>query len=267
MPEVRAHRPGTFCWADLPSTELDRAIAFYSELFNWSANEAEMPEGAGRYVIFQKDGKNVAAAYEMPEAMIAEGVPAHWESYIATRNVDELTARAAELGATVVAEPHDMPGVARMAVLADPEGASFTLYQAQGEIGAQRLNEPGALCWYELYARDLESGSAFYADLFGYEIRRGLGSGGQPYYQFGIGAGAAAGAMQLREEWGEMPAMWMVYFQTDDLDAAIARAESHGGAMIMAPTEVPGVGRFTMLSDPQGAYFMIMEMGAPTRAS
>jgi len=267
MPEVRAHRSGTFCWADLPTTDLDHAIAFYSELFNWRAVDAETPEGYGRYVLFQKNGKTVAAAYAMEEELAESGVAAHWESFIATKAVDELSARAAELGATVVAPPFDMPGVARMAVLADPEGATFTLYQATPEIGTQLLNEPGAPCWFELYARDLETSTGFYANLFGYELRNAVGLGGAPYVQFGIGKGAAAGAMQLRPEWGDMPPMWAVYFQTDDLDAAIARAESHGGDLLMAPTQVPGVGRFAMLCDPQGASFMLMEMGAPARKS
>jgi len=266
MPEVRAHRSGTFCWADLPTTDLDHAIAFYSELFNWRAVDSETPEGYGRYVLFQKEGKTVAAAYAIEEDP-ESGVAARWDSFIATKAVDELSARAAELGATVITPPFDMPGVARMAVLADPEGATFTLYQAGPEIGTQLLNEPGAPCWFELYARDLETSTGFYAELFGYELRNVVGLGGAAYVQLGIGKGAAAGAMQLRPEWGDMPPMWAVYFQTDDLDAAITRAESHGGDLLMAPTPVPGVGRFAMLCDPQGASFMLMEMDTPARKS
>jgi len=221
-----------------------------------------MPEGYGRYVLFQKEGKTVAAAYAMEPELAESGAAARWESFIATKAVDELCTRAQELGATIVTEAFDMPGVARMAVLADPEGAAFTLYQAAGEIGTQLLNEPGAPCWFELYARDLAQSTSFYAELFGYELRNATGLGGAPYVQLGIGKGAAGGAMQLRPEWGEMPPMWAVYFQTDDLDAAIARAESHGGDLLMAASEVPGVGRFAMLCDPQGASFMVMQMGA-----
>jgi hypothetical protein len=262
MPEVRAHRSGTFCWADLPTTDLDHAIAFYSELFNWRAVESETPEGFGRYVLFQKDGKTVAATYEMEAELRDNGVPAHWESFLATKSVDEQCVRAAELGATVLAPPFDMPGVARMAVLQDPEGATFTLYQAEGEIGSQLLNEPGALCWFELYARDLEVGPKFYADLFGYELKPLKGPGGEPYVMFGIGKAVAAGAMQIRPEWGEMPPAWMPYFQTEDLEAAVARAESHGGAMLMAPMDLPYVGRCALLQDPQGAMFMALQRGA-----
>ncbi len=261
MPEVRAHRSGTFCWADLPTTDLDHAIAFYSELFNWRAVETGSAE-EGRYVLFQRDGKTVAGAYPMPAEMAQSGAAPRWDSYLATKAIDELCARAQELGATVVRPPSDLPGVARMAQLRDPEGASFTLYQAEGSIGAEILNESGALCWFELYARDLEQSTRFYADLFGYELRTMAGLGGVPYVQLGIGKGAAGGAMQIRPEWGEMPPMWAVYFQTDDLDAAILRAESHGGDLLMAATEVPGVGRFAMLSDPQGASFMVMQLGA-----
>ncbi|MCA9657302.1 MAG: VOC family protein [Myxococcales bacterium] len=262
MPEVRAHRSGTFCWADLPTTDLDHAIAFYSELFNWRAVDAETPEGFGRYVLFLKDGKTVAATYEMEAELRDNGVPAHWESFLATKAVDEQCARAAELGATVIAPPFDMPGVARMAVLQDPEGATFTLYQAEGEIGSQLLNEPGALCWFELYSRDLEVGPKFYADLFGYELKPLKGPGGEPYVMFGIGKAVAAGAMQIRPEWGQMPPAWMPYFQTEDLEAAVARAESHGGAMLMAPMDLPYVGRCALLQDPQGAIFMALQRGA-----
>ena len=265
MPEVRAHRSGTFCWADLPTTDLDHTIAFYSELFNWRAIETGSEEQ--RYVLFQREGKTVAGAYPITAEQIENGAGPRWSSYLATKAIDELCAQAQELGATLVMPPCDVPGVARMAVLRDPEGAAFTLYQAQGSIGAEVLNEPGALCWFELYARDLEQSTRFYADLFGYELRTMAGLGGVPYVQLGIGKGAAGGALQIRPECAEVPPMWAVYFQTDDLDAAILRAESHGGNLLMAATEIPGVGRFAMLSDPQGASFMVMQMGAAAPSS
>lgn len=217
-------------------------------------------------MLFQKDGKTVAGAYPMPPEEAETGAAPRWDSYLATKAIDELCARAQELGATVVGAPCEIPGVARMAQIRDPEGASFTLYQAEGTAGAEILNESGALCWFELYARDLEQSTRFYADLFGYELRTMAGLGGVPYVQLGIGKGAAGGAMQIRPEWGDMPPMWAVYFQTDDLEAAILRAESHGGDLLMAATEVPGVGRFAMLSDPQGASFMVMQLGVATES-
>ena len=108
------------------------------------------------------------------------GVPPHWNAYVTVANVDEAAKKAESLGAKVLAPPFDVMDYGRMAVLQDPTGAVFQVWQAKTHIGAQILNEPGALCWTELSTRDTKAAEAFYTKLFGWTreaLRAGRGDG------------------------------------------------------------------------------------------
>ena len=73
------------------------------------------------------------------------GAPAHWNLYVTVANVDESVKRAEALGAKVLAPPFDVMDVGRMAVIQDPQGAFFMVWEARTNIGAQLVNAPGAL--------------------------------------------------------------------------------------------------------------------------
>lgn len=259
MPRVESHAPGSFCWIDLATTDPAAARRFYTELFGWRAEDAPMPGGEGAYTILYQGDAMVGALYEISGAMKEHGVPPHWKSYIAVEDVDAAAAQVATLGGSIDEPPFDVPGVARMAAVRDPEGASFVLYRASGEVGLQRVNEPGAYCWSELYVRDPARASEFYGQLLGWVTHESPGSDGNPYYELGPAQGpSVAGMMKIRPEWGEVPPSWTVYFQVADLDASLAMLTSLSGSTVMPAMDVPEVGRFAMVTDPTGAHFMIM---------
>src|ERR687895_1352218 len=166
MGERDSYAPGTFCWADLGTTDAEAAKAFYTKVFGWEAADAPAGE-AGTYTTFKLDGRDVAALYEMGEEERGRLSP-HWSSYVSVEDVDAAAAKARDLGGEVMAEPLDVMEAGRMAVLRDPTGALLHLWQARGQIGAGRVNDPGCMCWNELASPDPERAGAFYRDLLGW---------------------------------------------------------------------------------------------------
>ena len=114
--------PGRFAWNELLADDVESAAAFYSKLLGWEP--VPMPGGMP-YTLFKKDGTEVAGLMKLP----MPGVPPHWLNYVNVRDVDATAARVAELGGTICAPPFDIPKVGRIAVVQDPQGARFGLFQ------------------------------------------------------------------------------------------------------------------------------------------
>ncbi len=153
MQESVEYKPGTFCWVELGTTDGEAAKKFYTQLFDWDVDDHDMGP-SGIYTILKQNGKDVGALYKMPEEMTANGVPPHWMSYISVANADEAAAKAKTLGASVMKEPFDVFTMGRMAVIQDPTGAVFALWQPGTHPGAGVVNTPNSLCWNELATKD-----------------------------------------------------------------------------------------------------------------
>jgi predicted enzyme related to lactoylglutathione lyase len=260
MTEFTSYEPGTFCWVDLATTDNDGAKTFYTQLFNWDV--VDMPIGDEPdmvYSMYQLRGKNVAASFKQSPQM--QGMPPVWLSYISVTDVDAMAKKAKSLGGTLMAEPFDVMESGRMAVIADPTGAAVSLWQPGQHIGASICNEPVSLSWNELMTNDPDKAKAFYTELFGWGSQTD-DMGGFDYTAFSVGENPNAGMMKIREEWGEMPSNWGVYFAVEDADATAEKAKSLGGAVANPPQDIQNMGRFAVLQDPQGAYFTVMHMFA-----
>ncbi|HRC86695.1 MAG TPA: VOC family protein [Thermoanaerobaculia bacterium] len=258
MAEVFSHDPGRFCWFELATPDPEVAKDFYRGLFGWTA--VDTPAGSGRtYTLLKLHGQDVAALYELDSAQSAQGVPTHWLSYVAVAEVAPVVNRCRELGGVVLVDPLPVKDLGCLAILADPEGAPFALWQARSHIGASRLNEPGAVCWNELATYDAPDARRFYQGLFGWQADvKNLGQG--EYTEWSHGAYPAAGMYQLDEETAEEPPHWTVYFSVGSCDQAAARADQLGGRVISPPANIPGVGRFAALQDPLGASFSVIQL-------
>jgi predicted enzyme related to lactoylglutathione lyase len=251
MPEFSSHAPGTLCWPELATTDQKGGVAFYRGLLGWDV--VESPIGPTEtYSMFNIKGKPVAAGYSMRSEERQHGVPPHWNAYIAVANADDTVMRAEVLGAKILVSPFDVMDAGRMAVLQDPTGASFCIWQSGKHFGAALLRERGALCWTELATTDTKVAETFYTSLFGWTAKLGMGDG-MAYTEFSNAGTPQAGMLALTPEMGKMPPFWMPYFQVDDCDAAAAKAQSLGGRVYRAATDLPNVGRFAIVGDPQGA--------------
>ena len=250
------HAPGTFCWPELSTKDQAGAEKFYPALFGWTTRMTPMGPDS-HYTIFEKDGEAVAAAAQMDKAVAQQGVPSHWLSYVSTANVDESIEKAKALGGTLVVGPFDVMEYGRMAVLTDPTGATFALWQAYQNPGVTRLNEDDSLVWTELMTGDTAKAGTFYKGLFGWGTEKFPGP--MDYTLWKRGSESAGGMMALTKEMHGVPPHWMVYYGVSDVDAVVAKATSLGATIIRPAWDTPGVGRIAILKDPAGAAFAIIK--------
>ena len=249
MPAIDRYEPGTFCWPELATSDPAAALRYYKPLFGWTTNDVPMGE-APPYSLVQKDGRDIGGMYELQAQQRQAGVPPNWASYVSVDNVDEMTEKARQLGATVAAGPFDVGENGRAAYLLDPVGAPVALWQAKNNPGSGLVGEPGTACWYELQSPDGEKARQFYTALFGWTAKV------SPEYTEWHQGEAARGGMR---ETKETPAHWLVYFAVTDPDATVRQSESLGGKTIVPAMDIPKVGRFAVLQDPQGAYFALFK--------
>ncbi|MDX6531922.1 MAG: uncharacterized protein QOH41_4212 [Blastocatellia bacterium] len=247
--------PGSFCWAELATTDGSGAKKFYGELFGWETKD--IPVGPGMtYTMLQLDGKNAGALYEKDDSM--KDVPTHWASYVSVASADETAAKAKALGATVMKEPFDVMDAGRMAVIIDPTGAAFCIWQAVKHNGFEIKGQPNTASWNELLTTDSARAIDFYTKLFGWEAN--THDGAMPYTEWMNGTEHAGGMMQIAPHMGPIPPHWGIYFAVDDCDATFQKATSLGAQAIVPPMDIPNVGRFSTIRDPQGAVFSIIKL-------
>ncbi len=257
--ETLRYAPGTFCWTELQSTDAQAAKGFYRELFGWTIHEDPLPSG-GTYIMFGLDGKNVCAGFQMAKEMQDQGMPSNWSSYLTVDDADAAAAKAKQLGGTVVAEPFDVMDFGRMAVLQDPTGAFFSLWQPKAHQGAHIQDEIGTMCWNELITTDTAKAGAFYTDLFGWTAQAipemdYTFFNSETHFRESKNAG---GMMAKTPEMGNAPSNWLVYFGVADCDGACAKVETLGGKVLMPGQDIPP-GRFAVVQDPQGAVFAVIQ--------
>jgi predicted enzyme related to lactoylglutathione lyase len=260
MPVTAARTTGTFCWPELSTTDVPAAKKYYSSLFNWQPNDSPMPQG-GTYTMLKLEGQDVGAMAPLMDDQKKAGVPPHWMSYVSVASADDTAKKASTLGGKVIAPAFDVMDAGRMAVLQDPTGAIFSIWQPKAHPGATRLNEVGSLVWTELYTRDTAKASAFYTGLFGWQTKPFEGSP-MPYTVFQR-PGDERGLGGMLDMTGQLPAEvpphWLPYFAVEDTDKIVARSGDLGGTVIMPATDIPTVGRLAILKDPQGAVFAVIK--------
>lgn len=242
-------------WVELATTDQPAAKHFYGELFGWVPND--MPVGPGQtYTIFRLDERNAAAAYAMNEEQRA-AVPPHWMLYVSVADAAQTAARAAELGGSVIDAPFDVSDAGRMAVVKDPTGAVFDLWQPKRNQGIGVAGVDGTLCWADLMTGDAPRARQFYSDLFGWRIETAPNDP-SGYLHIRNGEAFIGGIPPVGPQAG-VPSHWLLYFLASDCDRSAAKAQSLGASIYYGPTTMPGVGRWAVVADPQGAVFAVFQ--------
>ena len=255
------HAQGTFCWPEVGSPDPEASKKFYGELFGWTFTDTPLPPeaGGGSYTIFKLNGKDVAAMYRLGEEMKKQGIPPNWGAYVAAESADDAAKKCVALGGQVIMEPMEVMEHGRMAVLQDPAGAHFSVWQARTHAGAGVLDETGALAWTELMTGDTAKAKAFYTALLGWSAED-MPMGPETYTVFKRADGkSAAGMMAIPPMMKNVPPHWTSYFQVADLRASLAKAQSLGAKTVVDATPVPNVGEFAVLEDPHGATFALLQ--------
>jgi hypothetical protein len=253
--EYERYDDGVPSWVDLGSPDLAKSKEFYGGLFGWDTPEG--PPEAGGYSVCTLNGKTVAG---LGPQMNPDFPPA-WMTYVNVDDADSTVAKVSAGGGMVFAPPMDVMDAGRMAVVADPLGAVFGLWQPKAHTGAQLVNEPGTLCWNELITTNLDASKTFYNAVFGWDAEDQGPPGGPPAYtEWKLAGRSVGGMMPKRPDMpAEMPPNWGVYFAVADTDATVARAQELGGAVVMGPTDIEP-GRFAVLGDNQGVVFNVLRL-------
>jgi uncharacterized protein len=258
MAVVETYPPGSFCWLELATADAADAKRFYAGLFDWKFQEIPIAPGMV-YTTARIGSSSVGALYQISERDAARGVRPAWLSYISVVNLPDTVARAEALGASVIHGPIDVFDLGKAAVVRDPEGAPFALWQPGGHVGAGLVKEPGAMAWNEFASREPVRAASFYTALFGWtpsieaEEERGL------YAALFNGVVPAGGIRTIPEEWGDVPPFWMGYFTVRHCEEAADRAFALGGTVEYGPLDIPDFGRYAVIADPHLALFAVVE--------
>jgi len=273
MSEREQYPAGVPCWVEVLVPEPRKALEFYGSLFDWTFDGAgPMPDDpAAEYFVASVRGREVAGVGSLPTR--DDPVPPAWTTYVRVASADEAARSVVPAGGVVIADAFDVPPVGRMAVVADPGGAVFCLWEAGSREGAQIVNEPRAWAMSALQCAGSERDVFidFYREMFGWEPEP---FGPATLYRLPGYVGGEVRQPVPRDVVAVMtpsagdgngpsaPAYWGVDFWVDDADAVAENATSMGGEVLVAPMDTPGF-RNAVLTDPQGASFSVSQLLGP----
>jgi len=255
MANIDKHNAGSFCWIELHTTDQPAAKTFYHALFGWDSKDEPMGPN-DFYTMFNLQGRYAAAGCTLRPDERSQSIPPHWMIYIAVDNADAAANKASELGGTVLAPAFDVMDAGRMAVIQDPTGAVFCVWQANKSVGIGISQVAGTLCWADLSTPDAKRASVFYSGLFGWHVAADP-KDTSGYLHIKNGEPFIGGIPPAAHRQPGVPPHWMAYFQVNDVDASASKAKEMGANLYLPPMTMEGVGRMSVIADPQGAVFAI----------
>ena len=259
MPTRESAPVGAPCWADLWTSDVDGSRNFYSELFGWKAEEPSAEFGG--YFMFTRDGVPIAGGMgDMGDLRANDS----WKIYLSTDDLAKTVEAAEATGAQVLFPPMPVANLGTQTVFVDPTGATIGAWQPGTFPGFTVLNEHGAPSWFELFTRDHATSVDFYRSVFRWDTRA---EGETDEFRYTVmsksgGEGELAGIMDASAFLPEgAPANWSVYFEVDDVDAAVDNVNALGGSVVSGVHETP-YGRLAVVRDPAGAEFKLRQPNA-----
>lgn len=260
---MMAEERGAFIWYELMTPDPVGARAFYRDVVGWEIEaESSMPgDGPDYRMIVRGDGGFAGGVLTLADAMGEEGARPGWFGYVHVPDVDAAAARIVDAGGTTFIEPHDLEGVGRMALVADPQGAPFyvmTPTPPPGDPDAQSdvfdYEKPQHVRWNELQTTDPAAAVALYTGLFGWEQKDKMPMGEMGDYQFIHRGDRVIGAIMPKMP--DVPqSVWTYYIGVDDIDRAANAVTAGGGKLLGDIMEIPGGEFSAYCADPAGAHF------------
>jgi predicted enzyme related to lactoylglutathione lyase len=254
---------GRFVWHELMTRDVPAARKFYSKLTGWKPQAWPLDPN---YTVNLSEHGPQSGLFEIPADMPAE-MPAHWMTYIGTRDVDGTIAAAVRAGGSVIKGPDDIKGAGRYAVLKDPQGAVFAILDPENSRPEPAGWAPyGSFSWHELTTTDHEAAFAFYSGLFGWDAIRRHDMGPMGIYLIFGANGVERGGMFIKPAEIPGPPAWLPYVSVADADAAFGTATANGAKVLVPPMTVPGGTRIAQVLDPTGAAIAVHSPGAAAEA-
>ena len=253
---------GSYIWYELLTTDAEGAKAFYESIVPGWRFGPPSPEHMGYREIKAADG-HAGGAMELDEKMLAGGARPVWLGYVGVDDVDRTVAEVEARGGEVHLPAFDIPGVGRIAMVADPQGNTF--YVMRGAIedasGAFSTEAEGHVNWNELSTPDPVAARAFYGELFGWTSEEFMPMGELGEYRFFAHEGQTIGAVYLPQNEGaagKKDTGWRYYIRVPSISKAAEAVKANGGVVTMGPHEVPGGDWIITGTDPQGAEFALV---------
>lgn len=248
------NKHGDFIWYELMTPDPDASASFYDEVVGWTV-EAQ-PSGPMDYRMIDTGAGLVGGVLGLTPKMTAGGAAPRWVGYVGVDDVDASVLAVEAAGGRTLMPAHDLSGVGRMAMLADPDGARFYVMRgASDETSTAFLpgeESYGHAVWNELAAADPARAIAFYGGAFGWRAEGGMPMGELGEYRFLHQGDTAIGAVMPKVMGADG---WLYHFLVPDIDAAVDRVRDAGGEVHQEPVEIPG-GAYSMVArDPHGARF------------
>ncbi len=269
MSERDGFQPGVPSWVDVIGRDAGQLTGFYGAVFGWDfTGPGEMPgDPPGEYFVAQLRGRDVAGVASLPPQAKGPG----WNTYIEVQSVDDTAKKIEDAGGTVLAPPFDALPAGRIAVVADPHGALFAIWEPRERRGAQLVNEPSAWSMSALNTPDPGGAAAFYNTVFGWtldtfrlgDMEVGLFRlpgyvGGEPEQPVPRDLVATIVPAQNREA---QEARWSVDFWVDDVDRVVGTVAERGGSVVTEPYAIPSL-RQAVVADPNGVPFSVSQLKA-----
>lgn len=247
-------------WDELHTKDRDKAEAFYNTLFGWTSTPVPMGPDYTYHLLNRADnGQMFAGSHQQGDE--EKDVPSHWLISLGTNDVDKVTAKASELGATIVMEPADIPGSGREAVFIDPLGAAVSaLAYSDGGSAPDRGEGPGCIIWHELVSSNPAASASFYTSIFDFDSEL-QEMGDLKALMFKQGDEMFANILEKPSP--EAPDAWVFYVEVKDAQETADLAEKSGGSVVVKPMAQPPVGTIAWLADPTGAVFGILQPSEP----
>jgi uncharacterized protein len=242
---------GRFVWFEYVSTDAKKAQGFFGELFGWTTKSVPMPDG-DYTMIAAPDGTTIGGYFASPE-----GAPpkASWLPYLQVESAAGIASQVKSLGGTIMKQPFKVGDFATMAVVVDPHGAPFALWQPN-KVEEAKKPTVGHFTWNELPSKDPEASVKFYAQIGGFTERK-MDMGNGIYHVLESDGQPRAGIMA--QPMPEAPHAWLPYVQVASADRTAEQAKRLGATVVVPPTDIPNVGRFAIFVDQQGAGTGILQ--------
>ena len=245
-------KTGDFCWINLLTTEPKKAGDFFSNLLGWTFGDLG---GVGSSI--KVGGSEIGGMFDLAAPNTPPGTPPGIGVMVKSDNADASVEKANSVGGS--AKPaFNIMDEGRMAELKDPSGARIDIWQPKKRpMSVADKSRHGAPSWFENYATNAEIAAKFYSDMFGW-VAEVMPMPNMTYTTFKLGDTQIAGMMEITPQMAGMSPDWSTYFTVNDIDASARKAQELGGSLFVPPTDIPGVGRFSGVTSPQGVKFFII---------
>ncbi len=245
---------GKFVWFELITDRIVEGEAFYTKLLGWTL--APMPIGGTMYDAF-KNGDTAIGGFVKPQG---DPKKSHWASYLSVEDVDDRRKAVLEGGGQAPAPAFDLAEVGRVAPVADAQGIPFMLFASAHGDPEDQPSVVGGWHWNELWSSDASAAAAFYQKTLGYEVDTMAMPEGT-YYILKTGGAPRAGVLQIPS--AQVPTKWLPYVHVQNCDDTLRHAVELGATKRKDCTDIPGVGRFAIFTDPTGATLGIIKPQRP----